>query len=182
MTPLRTKDLVFIAVVLPVLSAAAYFHFWRKDAAARLDRLETECRGLVDPEEYPELKAAAERRLDEARAALEKEKNVKADESVVMRSAGRPEAMRENDVLRVFGEAGANVLKSERVPGSSAGALLSAASGIESPVCRKYTLEGPYPAIKRALDLFSSKRMAVVPERVEMQPSRPASWLVWIWQ
>ena len=182
MTPLRTKDLAFVAVALPVAMVAAYFWLWRADAAKKLDRLETECRNLAEVDEYPSLKAAAERRLAEARSALEREKSAETDESSVVRSGGRPEAMRENDVLRVFGEAGANVLKSELVAGSPAGALLSAASGIEKPVCRKYTLEGPYPAIKRALDLFSSKKMAVIPERVEMRSSRPASWLIWIWQ
>ena len=57
MTPLRTKDLAFVAVALPVATVAAYFWLWRADAAKKLDRLETECRNLAEVDEYPSASA-----------------------------------------------------------------------------------------------------------------------------
>lgn len=182
MTPLRTRDLFFVSVAAPLAAVAAYVWLWRADAGKRLERLETECRSLVATEEYDDAKAAALRRLDEARRDLEEEKKAKMPESAVVCVPGRPEAMRENDVLRIFGETGLNVLKSESCIGSTAGDVLSAASGISSPVCRKYAIEGQYPAIKRALDLFSSRKAPVIPERIEMRPARPPVWTIWIWQ
>jgi hypothetical protein len=76
MTEIRTKDKLFLAVVVPVAIIAAYWYGWRASAGRRLAELETSHAQLVAVEDFPMEKRRAERELAEANAELEAEKKI----------------------------------------------------------------------------------------------------------
>lgn len=182
---IREKDRLFVAVLAPVLAVCAYWWGWRADASRRIAALEEERARLVTAEEFPMRIAAAERDLESAKAELAAERARPRPEERVKSLDGVSFADRESDVLNVFREAGLDVLRSE-TPAARPGAAnakdaLQAASHGD-PKLRRYVVEGAYPAVKRALDAFSARRMPVVPERVEMAPAGDrVRWTMEVW-
>ncbi len=192
MTAVRTKDKLFLIVVVPAVLAAAYAYFWRMDAAKRIERLETRRDSLVSEEDFPFEKAAAERRLASAREELERERATPPAELGVRARADATPAERERDVLRVFGECGLGIVRSNvegtveelqsSSPASVAGGVALRETGFRpEPVLRRYVLDGSYPAVKRALDRFASEKLAVVPARVEMRDAERERWTLALW-
>ena len=182
MTPLRTKDRVFLLTAVPAAAVAAYIWLWRIDAARRADGLETRSAALVTVEGFDGEMALAGRQLASATRELEEEKskippatNVKGDPSATA-------AERESEVLAVFRSAGLWAVRSEEAEGGPSGQVLQAAGSRPDPRCRRYLLEGSYPAVKRALDLFVAKEMAVVPERLEMAGNGAVRWMMEVWE
>lgn len=173
MTPVRTKDKLFLAVVVPLALVAAYVGLWRRNAAREVSALDARLAGLVEEADFPveerKLEAAL-KRAAEARAAAEALPPVRA--AVRADAAARP-AEREREVVAVLREAGLSVLRSERVSevrGESAGAAVLRATGARpEPVLRRYLLDGGYPAVRRALGAFAAREMAVVIETVAMR-------------
>ena len=181
MTPLRTKDRLFLAVAIPAAATAAYFWLWRTDAAKKADALETEKAALVAPESFESAKASATAELEAARAELEREKSAPRPAKLLETAPGASPADREGAVLAAFRDAGIAVLRAEDAQGGKAGGELAAAAGFE-PRCRRYTLDGAYPAVRRALDLLASRRIAAIPEKIEMRGAGAARWIVTIWE
>lgn len=188
MTPVRTKDKIFLALVLPLAAAGAYWYFWRAEAAARLDRLEAEHEALVAVEDYPMEKRRAENRLADAQAALEREKAMPLPAAKMKAEEDASVADRARAVLDVFREHGIVVLRSELVEDATQNqecreAIWKAAlwkRGWRAKLHR-YTLDGPYPAVKRALDAFCDKQMAVIVEKTSMAPGASARWVLEVW-
>lgn len=173
MTPVRTKDKLFLAVAVPLVLVAAYMGLWRRDAARAVSELDARLAGLVEAADFPfeerKLKEGL-RRAEEARAAAEALPPVRA--AVRADAAARP-AEREREVIAVLREAGLAVMRSERAAemrGETAGAAVLRATGTRpEPVLRRYLLDGGYPAVRRALGAFAAREMAVVVETVAMR-------------
>ena len=192
MTALRTQDKIVLCLLVPALVIAAYVWLWRMDAAEELAALEAREASLVTVEEHPAEKAAAERRLEEAKAALAAEKAKPQPERRLKASAAETVSERERKVLGIFRDAGLGVLRSEidakdvqdkaRGRFAAAEATLKATGLRPEPVRRVYTLDGGYPAVKRALDELVKAEAAVVPVLVEMKPGEGSGrWRVALW-
>lgn len=191
MMEITTKDKLFLAFALPAALAAGYWHFWRVDAAKNLASLESTHATLVQVEDYPMEKRRAETALADAQAALEAEKRLPRPESKVEASKEAGFAERERAVLDVFTASGLVVMRSEKVdPATEADGVAQMADAIADATawqggwraeCRKYILDGTYPAVKRALDAFAARKMAVIPSRAEMRENGNARWTLEVW-
>ena len=102
MTEIRTKDRLFLAAVVPLALACAYFFYLRPSAAAKLKMLEDLDRTTVTHEEYPGEKRLRSAALTQAQANLVAEQNIKPPASEVAGHAGdgsqnpqRPQGRRE---------------------------------------------------------------------------------------
>jgi len=182
----RAKDKVFLAVVVPLAAVAAYAFLWRADAARRLDSLVGRNAALVAPGDFPMEMRRAERRLADSAAELESERAVPAPAAKMSADAGATPAERESSVLNAFREAGLVVVRSETPepqPEGGAGDAVSEAVGPGGwrATCRRYTLDGTYPAVKRALDAFAARKMAVVVDKAEMRESGRGRWTLEAW-
>ena len=113
MTPLRTKDRLFLAVAVPAALIAAYAYFWRAPHAKKVRAYGERCAALVDPEDFPAEKRKLEKRVAESAAELEAERGAPAPESAMKGSPDDAPAARERIVLDVFREAGLRVVSSE---------------------------------------------------------------------
>lgn len=184
MMEVRLKDKIFLAFALPVAAIAAYFWLWRNDAAKKLSALEEKSSALVAKEDFEGEMARALARQAAAEKSLEEERMIKINANQVIASIDSSSAERESKVLNVFRSSGITVIRSEIADGMSEEAQLALenAGAARKSVCRKYLLDGTYPGIKKALDLFSLEKMAIIPERVEMRGTSVGRWVLYIWQ
>ena len=176
---IRTKDKIFLAVFLPLAIIGAYVHFWRMDAAKSLAALEASHAQLVAVEDFPLEERIRKARLAEAEQQLENERAIPPADAKVVADAAASVAVREREIMKVFSDAGLAVVRCDAVADKgddSSAAALSATGLRPSPICRRYTLDGTYPAVKRALDVFCRDRMAVIPDSLAMRPSGFARW------
>lgn len=185
MTEIRTKDKLFLAVVLPAALIALYVWGWRNAAVKRLRALEAQDLALVTQEAFPQEKRTLELQADAAKKELEA---VKAAPMPAKRVKGDPAtspAERERAVVGLFREAGLRVTKIE--PGTAAetvmdvaGSALKATGVRPEPGRRVYRLDGTYPAVRHALDTFAENEMAVVVEQLSMENN--GNWSVSIYE
>ena len=188
MTPLRTKDRLFLAVAVPAALIAAYAYFWRAPHAKKVRAYGERCAALVDPEDFPAEKRKLEKRVAESAAELEAERGAPAPESAMKGSPDDAPAARERIVLDVFREAGLRVVSSEagertREGGASAprgGEVLKATALRPEPRARRYRLEGGYAAVRRALCALAERKCAVIPETLEMEGGDRWTVLLWL--
>lgn len=203
---IRSKDKVFVALVLPATAFWAYWHFYRGPAEARLSELDKMNAALFDDERFSaemdkavkDRAAAREARgkADAEKARVDAEK-VKADAELVAANAQVADekavalpppkvvadpavtaAQRENQVMTVFREAGLFVAKVEAVPAILTAAALSATGSCPAPISRRYVLEGKYSQVKSALVAFAARKMAVIVGKVAMNESGAGRWMV----
>jgi len=181
MDEIRTKDKIFLAVVMPVAIAAAYFYFWRNDVARRVVELSRERNSLVAVEDFSFEKQQAERQLALAREELAAEEKIPMPAAKVKADASDSVAARELAVLEVFRGAGLSVTSSAAAEAkeSRAGNVLKATGARPAPVCRTYQIGGRYPDVVTALRTVASREMAVIPEGVAM--SKPGHWTLTLW-
>ena len=181
MEAIRTKDLLFLACVVPLAAVAAYVCLWRTDASRRADALARECASLVSAGDYPDERAALEHRLAEAKAELVAERQAPPPAEQVLADPADRLADRELAVIETFRAAGLAVVRSATCDRATArfAAVLQASGTRPQPACREYALEGPYPALVAALRTFERRKMAVIPDCVEMP--RPGRWIVALW-
>lgn len=190
MIEVRTKDKIFTAVAIPLLAAAAYVWLWRMDAAAKLEAQAKELSTLVEEEDYPFEMRRAQSRLADAQADLEAEKSTPMPQLEVAAAPNATLAKRESDVLAVLRESGLEIRRSELIRVAADGetadaaiALRDASPGTRSaPVAlRRYTLDGTYPLVKKALETFAVRKMPVIAERLEMKSAPLARWTMEVW-
>jgi len=178
---IRTKDKVFLAVIVPVAVAAAYFYFWRNDAARRIDALAGERDALVAVEDFPFEKQQAERQLAAAKEELAAEQKIPMPAAKVKADAADSVAARELAVLEIFRATGLTVTSSAAAEAkeSRSGYVLKATGTRPAPVCRTYEIGGRYPDLLAALRTVAAREMAVIPEGVGM--SKPGHWTLTLW-
>ena len=187
MTEIRTKDKIFLAVVVPAALIAAYWYCWRSPANRQLAELQSREAQLVDAEDFPMEKRRAELELAEAKAELEAERNAPAPQVEVVAEAGASEAERERQALQIIRESGLAVVASEMpkgnaAPGSGKGGELLMATGLRpAPIRRSYTVDGRYPDVVKALKAFSERKMAVIPDCVQMRAAGRSRWTLEVW-
>ena len=184
MTEIRTQDKLFVFLAVPLALVAAYVWFWRIDAARQVRAARGESAALVTAADFPFEMQKAERRLADARAALAAEQAVPPPALKVKGDAAATAARRESDVLRILRAAGLGILRSEVVTDDAGAALAGklAATGVcPAPIGRRYTLDGAYPAVRRALDAFAAEERAVLTERVEMRAAGAGRWTITLW-
>ncbi|MCR5415049.1 MAG: hypothetical protein K6F50_10040 [Kiritimatiellae bacterium] len=189
MTELRAKDKLFLAFLLPAAAVAAYVWFWRIDEAKKIKNLEATCSSLIGAEDRDMEKSSALADLADAKRRLEAEKAIPPAKVSVDANPSSSEADREGDVLRIFVKSGLSVLRAEPVdPGPNGerfglpgrDALIS--TGFRpSPALRRYTLDGPYPAMRNALDSLADGLLAVVPAALEMSEAGHGRWVLTLW-
>lgn len=176
---IRKKDMAFLAAFLPVAIIGAYAYLWRIDAAKSIANLRASHEKLVKVDDFPLEERIRKARLADAERQLENERSIAPAEAKVVADAAASVAVREREIMKVFSEAGLVVIRCDAVAQSredSAASALSATGLRPSPACRRYTLDGTYPAVKRALNAFCRARMAVIPESLTMRPSGFARW------
>ena len=187
MTEIRTKDKLFLAVVVPVALLAAYWYGWRAAAGRQVVELEHRQETLVTEEEFPQAKRQADREFAEATAELEAERKVPPPQATMKADAQAPAALRERQALQVFREAGLTVVGSTQAKGDGAragraGELLKATGVRPAPIRRSYTIDGRYPDVVKALRTFTQKQMAVIPDCVQMRAAGRNRWTLEVWQ
>ena len=179
---IRTKDKLFLLVAIPLAAAALYVCRYRTDAVKRIDDCGRRLAALVEPEDFPFEKKRAQSALAEAEAALGRERAVPVPAARVKGTADETAAARELAVITVFREAGLAVRRSEIDAGrssdvSATGAAVLKATGVRpTPVARRYLLEGPYPALQKALKIFADREMAVVVTAIGMREGGAGRW------
>ena len=102
MTEIRTKDKLFLAVVVPLAAAAIYWFGWRADAGRRIDALRQRQSALVSQEDFDDEMARARRQADAAREELAAERSAPAPVSKVKGGADESEAERSRTVVETF--------------------------------------------------------------------------------
>ena len=187
MTEIRTKDKLFLAVVVPLVLLAAYWYGWRAAAGRQIAELEHRQETLVTEEDFPQAKRQADHELDEATAELEAERKVPPPQSTMKANAQASVAERERQTLQVLREMGLTVVGSAEAKGDGtrtgkAGDMLKATGVRPDPVRRSYTLDGRYPDVVKALKTFAEKQMAVIPDCVQMRAGGRNRWTLEVWQ
>ena len=194
MTPIRTKDKLFLAIAVPLAAAGAYFWCYRADAVKKLDALRGETAALVSQDTFDDEMRIARRKLADAEEELAAERKVAPVVGKVKGDAAETPAEREREVLRVFRDCGIGVMRTEdALRGSSAAQVRDGldaraahslmATGVRpEPVLRRYVLDGAYPAVRNALGVIASREMAVIPVSVEMRENGRGRWTVLLWQ
>lgn len=186
MTEIRTKDKLFLAVVVPIAALAAYWFLWRADAGRKVAELEREETRLVTEEDFPLEKSRAERDVKSAEEELAAEKAVPVPR---LKVDGRKEAVaaeRELGVLNVFRACGLKVMRVVSESGVAHRTARTAdvlkATGLRpDPVRRVYALDGRYPEVVKALETLASERLAVIPESVSMEGASGGKWTLALW-
>ena len=192
MTEIRTKDKLFLAVVIPVALLAAYWYGWRASAGRQLAELESRQAQLVTAEDFPMEKRRADRELAEANAELDAEKREgerprEPRQAPIVADAGTSEAERERQILQVFRDAGLTVVGSETPKGDSAahasktGELLKATGVRPKPIHHSYTIDGRYPDVVKALKSLAEKKMAAIPDSLQMRATGRNRWTLEVW-
>jgi len=187
MTEIRTKDKIFLAVVVPAALIAAYWYGWRSPSCRKLAELQSREAQLVEIEDFPMEKRRAERELADAKAELEAERNAPEPQIEVVSARDASEAEREREALEIIRGAGLSVVAGEApkagtIPNSGkAGELLKATGLRPVPIHRSYTVDGRYPNVVKALKAFSEKKMAVIPDSVQMRAAGRSRWTLEVW-
>lgn len=170
---IRTKDKIFLAVVVPIVVVFAYVWLWRAEAVQGLARLSAQERALVGVEDFPQVKRTEEQRLLSAERERTLEREQPPTKPLVVADPAARVAERDRKTISVFREMGLLVLKADDVTDGQktsrrAMDVLKATGALPQPVLRRYRLEGGYPAVRRSLRAFAEREMAVVVERVSM--------------
>ena len=200
MTEIRTKDKLFLAVVVPLALVAGYWYGWRAEAGRRLDGLERRHATLVTEADFPFEMATARRNLAATEAELEAERKLPPPEAKVKARRESVAAERERAVLNVLNGAGlfvaavrnaqtdSNIRFDETaawMPESArtfvGGTILAATGVCPNPVLRTYVVEGRYPQVVKALETFAARQMAVIPEKVNLNESERGRWTLSLW-
>lgn len=181
METIRTKDKLFLAVVVPIALAAAYIYFWRTDAVRQVEALEREDATLVTVEDFPVERQRAQQLLTMAKEELAAEEKRPMPVAKVKANADDSIAARERAVLGIFRLAGLTVERSDKSEqeDATASGVLNRTGLRPTPVCRQYTIVGCYPQICASLRTFVEREMAVIPDRVEM--TAPGRWALTLW-
>ena len=166
MTEIRTKDKLFLALVVPATVATLYWFGWRADAGRRIDSLRQRQSALVSQEDFDDEMSRARRQADAARDELAAERNTPAPASRVKGDAAESEAERSRTVVDAFRAAGLKMVRSHP-PAMDA---LKKTSIRPNPMVRRWTVDGTYPSLLSALDGFVSRELAIVPLSVTIEP------------
>lgn len=167
MIEVRAKDRLFVLVVLPLALAGSYLGFVRTGLSERLEKLTMRERELVAEEDFPLELRRAEMRRDEARAELAAEKAMPPPVSRVKSTAGARLAEREAAAIAVLREAGLSVSKMEHVEGGEV-TILRSTGLCPDPMVRGFSIDGGYPAVKRALEILVERELALAVQRLAM--------------
>ena len=171
MTEIRAKDKVFLAIAVPAAVAALYWFGWRADASKRVDALRERQAALVAQEDFDDEMARARRQAAEARDELAAERSMPAPAAKVRGDAAESEAERGRAVVETFRAAGLKIVRSELADSKPAAAGVLRTTGLRpSPVVRRWTLDGSYPALEAALESFCADERAIVPVSVSVAP------------
>ena len=185
MTALRIRDKLFVVLVIPAALLGAYIYYWRIPHAEKVKTASEACAKLITPEKHAEEKAKLQKLVADTAAELEAEKKMNVPESKIAAGAGDTVAAREQAVLDVFRDAGLRVVSSEinnaEDGGARGGAVLRATALRPSPRGRRYSLEGSYSAVRRALELITERKCAVIAERLEMEGGEGEKWSLLLW-
>lgn len=200
MTEIRTKDKLFLAIVVPLAAVACYWFGWRTDAARRFGDLERRHATLVAEDDFDFEMAKARRELAASEADLEAERKIPVPEAKVKARRESVAAERERAVLEVLHGAGLFVsaasgaqvelnpqyenedalsVESERA--FVGGDILKATGVCLEPILRMYVVEGRYPQVVKALEAFATRQMAVIPEQVNVSESGRGRWKLSLW-
>ena len=200
MTEIRTKDKLFLAVVVPLALVAVYWYGWRAEAGRRLDGLERRHATLVTEADFPFEMATARRNLAATEAELEAERKLPPPEAKVKARRESVAAERERAVLNVLNGAGLFVAAAKNAQTDSnsrfdetaawmsesarafvGGTTLAATGVCPNPILRTYVVEGRYPQVVKALETFAARQMAVIPEKVNLNESERGRWTLTLW-
>lgn len=186
----RTKDKVFLAVLVPVALVAAFLWFERMPTSKRLGALRAEQARLPDADLFPSERRQLEGRLAEAEKALAAARAEKPAELAVKGDAGTTMAARQDAALAAFTAKGARIVRVEPAASgrdatremSRGGAVLEGTGIRPVPEARTFVMEAAYGAFVGALRCFSAAKAPVVPEGVSLTvEGKKCRWEVTLW-
>lgn len=185
---IRTKDKVFLGIVIPLTLLGCYFHFVRAPQVKRLAALKMEQQRLPDEAMFPMEKRQLQKRVADAEAALAQEKAEKPPESTVTGDPSALAATRQDAVLAALTKAGVKVVRVQSLAqGTSSDdrrgeAVLRATGRCAAPEARQFTVEADYATLTTALGALATARVAVIPESVSLRVgSRTCRWEMVLW-
>lgn len=189
MIEVRKKDLIFLALALPLALVAAYYWLHRAPAARRAAGLRAEMARLPDPDMFPAERTRLEARAAEAERDLDETRKAKPPTETVKGDPAADAAARQDALLAAFSRAGVRVvgvksIDSSGVAQSSRGGNALRASGVRPrPEVRHFVLEGDYRSFVGALDSISREQAPVVCEGVSFSPASDGAcrWELEIW-
>jgi len=187
MMEIRTKDKVFLAVVVPLALIAAYVGLVAMPTGKRIAVLREQHRTLPDVDMFPAEKRTLERKAAEVEQELAAERAVKPSELSVKGDPAATVAARQDAALAKFTAAGVRVLKvqplAEGENSDARGRSVLAATGrCPAPEARVFTVEADYSAFAAALAAFAKDQVAVVPESISLRAGgRTCRWEVTLW-
>ncbi len=189
MIEVRKKDLMFLALALPLALVAAYYWFYRTPSVRRADGMRVEMARLPDPDLFPAERARLATRVADAERDLDAERKAKLPDETVRGNPAADAAARQDALLAVFSRAGVRVvgvksLDSSGVAQTSRGGNALRACGMRpQPEGRHFVLEGDYRSFVGALGALSRELAPVVCEGVSFSPSTDGAcrWELAIW-
>ena len=188
MIQVRTKDRIFLGVVLPCVLLFGYAHFVREPQQKRIRALAAEHQNLPDVDLFPAEKMRLEKRLQDARADLAAARAEKEPELCVKGDPTATAATRQDAIVARLASAGGRVVRiappASETPDEQArgGAVLQATGRCPAPEARIFTIEADYAAFVSFLKTCASEQVPVVPEGVSMTPGgRTCRWEMTLW-
>lgn len=184
----RTKDKVFLAVVVPLALAAAYVWLWRLPTEKRLESLREEHRRLPDVEMFPMERRQLEQRAQEAERELAAARAEKPKEGAVKGDPTASATRRQDAVVAALTAKGVKVrsvapVQSSRQEDARGMGVLRDCGVRPTPVAIRLEVEAEYSVLVQALRAFADARAPVVPESVSLSPANSHlhwSFVLWI--
>lgn len=187
MTAIRTKDKIFLAVVVPLAIVGAYVFGLAMPAQKRIAALREQHRVLPDVDMFPTEKRTLQRKVAETEKELAAEKAVKPPEMSVKGDPAAMVAVRQDAVLAMLTAAGVQVVKVQPVAtdgegGARGRAVLAATERCPAPEARVFTVEADYASLVAALKAFADRQAPVVPESISLRVGgRTCRWEMTLW-
>lgn len=188
MIEVRTKDRIFIALVLPAALFWAHFHYVRTPAAKTRDALSAEYARLPDPMVFPIERRNLAARVAETEAALAAERARRPVESAVRGDPRTALAQRQDAVFSAFSGNGVRIVSADAEESeadaalSTAGTLLRDTGTRPNPAVRRFSATAGYSAFAAALGALCVDKAPVVPMGVTMTvDGRICRWEFSLW-
>lgn len=192
MITITAKDRIFVLLAAPLAVLACYWFFIRAPKAREEQKLEAALSEMGDPETLMRQGDLLKQRLATVETLWDKTESEQGNESAGGLSPSSDPAVRLQKIVDVLQAQSVRVLRSEWIDPSkdamvepdAAVTALRKAGALERPDCWNLELESPYASFVRALSLFRTNDLPVVPLSVSMDARGRANgcrWRVKLW-
>jgi hypothetical protein len=182
MIQVRTKDKIFVSVLLPILAICGFLYAVRSPAVKECNQMKARISQLPEPEMFPMMERRLKEKVESAKLELEKVKAEKMPDAKVVADKTASIASRREEVLRLIKMNGASVITIEPVESKGFVHDVLRKTGVcSSPGKVKILLEGEYKSITGSLKEIEEKKMALVVESIELRAGDKCKWEILLW-